>query len=153
MFTQASVTNLNAATVDLLGTGYGIKSLTWRHETEGDDFPKQQSSGQHEAHQFVRRLTITLVGQLKGSSAADYWTKRAALMAALLVNQGAQAGYKHGTIKLTPAGLSQMYADVVLIDIDVPTNVDEPLSSVYTVSWRCDYGYWCQVSDSSVVKR
>lgn len=154
MFTQAGFTNVNTVTIDFFAAAYnGFRSATWRYEFEGDADPKQGDSGQHDSHAFVRRLIIDIEGQIKGSSETDYWTKRDALIAALLVDRGAQTAYKHGTFTLTPTGKPQMYADVVVTALAFPRAFDEPLMSRYQASFRCDYGYWRAVSGGAVVKR
>lgn len=147
--------NVNgSATVDLLGAGYKIKSLEWDYNYGGDEYPKQQAPANHPAHSFARALTLTLAVQVVGSSESDYWTKRKALIAAFLVDDGAQTAYYHGTLTGTPHGQSSMYVKVNVTGIQAPHAPDEAgaFTSTVTFTMRADRGYWLKVSDDSAVK-
>jgi hypothetical protein len=153
MFSAATFTNVNTDTVDLLGAGYALKNLDWSYEYDGSEFPKQQDSGQNPAYSFVRRITVNLVVQVTGQSLTDYWAKRNTLMQALLVADGAQSAFNHGTLTVTPQGGSSMYLDVNVTGISAPLQFDEAAASVSTVTaaMRADRGYWRATSGGAVV--
>ena len=138
--------------VDLLSTGYSIKELSWSYEYDGSEFPKQQDSGQAQAHSFVRRLTFNLVVQITGDSFSGYWTARQALADAFIIADGTQVEYRHGQIEVTPTGQPQIYADVNVTGVSFPTSVDEAKTSIATITMRADRGYWLKASDDSVIR-
>lgn len=154
-WTALDFANVNTTdTVDLTSADYSIKSLEWDYNYGGDEYPKQQDSANHPAHSFARAMTLTLAVQVKGSNEADYWTKRKALVAAFLVDDGAQTAYYHGTLTGTPNGQSQMYVRVNVTGIAGPHQPDEAgaYTSTVTITMRADRGYWLKTSDDSVAK-
>jgi hypothetical protein len=154
-WTTLEFDNVNTTdTVDLLGSGYSVKGFEWDYAYGGDEYPKQQDSANHPAHSFARAMTVTLAVQVKGTSEADYWTKRKALVAAFLVDDGGQTAYYHGTLKGTPNGQSQLYVRANVTGIAAPHAPDEAgaFTSTVTVTLRVDRGYWLKVSDNTVVK-
>jgi len=154
-WTALGFTNVNTTdTVDLLAAAYSVKGFEWDYNYGGDEYPKQQDSANHPAHSFARAMTLTLAVQVKGSSEADYWAQRKALVAAFLVDDGAQTSYYHGTLTGTPNGQAEMYAKVNVTGIQAPHAPDEAgaYTSTVTVTMRADQGYWLKVSDDTAVK-
>jgi hypothetical protein len=154
-WTTLGFANINTTdTVDLLAAAYSVKGLEWDYNYGGDEYPKQQESANHPAHSFARAMTVTLAVQVKGSSEADYWAQRKALVAAFLVDDGAQTSYYHGTLTGTPNGQSEMYAKVNVTGIQAPHAPDEAgaFTSTVTITMRVDRGYWLKVSDDTAVK-
>ena len=154
-WTALDFANVNTTdTVDLTSADYSIKSLEWDYNYGGDEYPKQQDSANHPAHSFVRAMTVTLAVQILGGSEAGYWTKRKALVAAFLVDDGSQTSYYHGTLTGTPNGQSEMYANVNVTGISAPHAPDEAgaYTSTVTITMRVDRGYWLKTADDTVVK-
>ena len=155
MYDSIGFVNANAASVNLLDAGFtlGVKGLAWKYEMAGEDFGKQGESGNHPAAVVVRKLLVTLNGQIKGASPTEYWANRSALLTALLPDEGAPVSYYTGRLHVAPTGGTAVYADVVMVDNDFTSTVDEGTkTSLYTVNWRCDRGYWSAESDDSLVK-
>lgn len=147
--------NVNATdTVDLLADGHKVRSVEWDYNYGGDEFPKQQDSANHPAHSFARALTLTLQVFVKGANEADYWANRQALVAAFLVDDGAQTSYHHGTLTGTPNGQSEMYVKVNVTSIQEPQDPDAAgaFTSVVTITMRADRGYWLKTADDTAVK-
>ena len=154
MFSAVSFTNPSTATVDLLSTGYILKSLDWSYEYDGSEFPKQSDSGQQPAQSFVRRVVVTATVQIKGTSASDHWTKRGTFVTAFLIKDGAQTVYNHGRLSVTPSGGSAMYVDANVTGLQfTQLSLDEAAAHITTatVTMRADRGYWRAVSGDAVV--
>jgi len=154
-WTTLGFANINATdTVDLTAAAYSVKGLEWDYNYGGDEYPKQQNSGNLQAHSFTRAMTVTLAVQVKGSSESDYWTQRKALVAAFLVDDGGQTSYYHGTLTGTPNGQDEMYAHANVTAIQAPHAPDEAgaYTSTVTITMRADRGYWLKVADDTVVK-
>lgn len=154
-WTALGFANVNGSdTVDLLAAGHKVRSFEWDYNYGGDEYPKQQDSANHPAHSFARALTLTLQVFVNGANEADYWAKRKALVAAFLVDDGAQTAYYHGTLTGTPNGQPEMYARVNVTGIQEPHDPDAAgaFSSVVTITMRADRGYWLKVSDDTAVK-
>lgn len=153
MFSAAAFTNVSTDTVDLLGSGYALKTLDWSYEYDGSQFPKQQDAGQQPAHSFVRRVVVNITVQLLGSSQSAYWTSRNTFAKAFLVRDGAQTDYQHGRLTVTPQGGSAMYLDCNITGLLLPLAFDESAAflSTATVALRADRGYWRTVSGDTVV--
>lgn len=154
LLTEATFTNVNTASVNLLGAGTTFRDITWSYEMAGSEFGKQQDSGEQESHSFVRKLVITIDGQITGTSDANYWTNRGSVLGGFLVSRGTQTAYTHGRLTITPSGGAQVYADCVIDSNSFPLTHDEApsKSSKYQVTLRCFYGYWRTVSGGTVVK-
>lgn len=154
LLSEATFTNINSASVNLLATGTAFRDISWSYEPAGSEFGKQQDSGQQDGHVFIRKLTITINGLITGTSASDYWTHRQSVLNGFIVDQGAQTDYKHGRLTITPSGGSQVFADVVVDSDSFELAHDEAaaLSSQYTVTLRCPYGYWRTTGSSAVSK-
>lgn len=155
-WTTLGFANVNAVdTVDLLDeTKYRLQGFEWDYNYGGDEYPKQQDSANHPAHSFARAMALTLQVMVKGSDEAGYWTNRQALVAAFLVDDGAQTAYYHGTLTGTPNGQPEMYVNVNVTAIQGPHTPDEAgaFSSTVTITMRADRGYWLKTADDTAVK-
>jgi len=157
MLTALSLEPANgSATLNLMGTGYQPKLIGPSWVTDGQPLEKLGESGGWDTYRPVRTMPITLKILVVGTDAADYITKRAALLAAVLPDAGANTYTKAGTLKPTFSGVAQVYADVNLLTCDAPLEIDgensSPRSLTTTVVWECAYGYWRAVSGGAVVK-
>ena len=113
---------------------------------------KLEESGQWDAPGDVTAMAITADALISGTSDSDYWTRRAALMAVLLPNQGSQLENVNGTAYVTFSGQSEVYAPIALESLSPPITVDIPHATAFHVEWVNDYGYWRAVSGDAVVK-
>lgn len=140
-------------TVGTATGAYRVSEFTFDPEVSGDDIPMMESSGQWDAYRRVRRMTISVEGMLVGTSATDYWTRRATLMGVVLPDQGSTQPIVQGTVFATFPGQSEVYAPAVLTDYSAPVRVaDGVTSSRYQLVFVNDYGYWRAVSGDAVVK-
>lgn len=122
----------------------------------GDAIPTPDKSGAADTYVQNGQLEITVSGQIIGTSASNYWTRRMAFADAILPDQGSQTAFKHGTLKATFSGQSQVYVDFVTLEWDAPLETITPdgAAVVGEYSWKCraPYGYWRTVSGGAVVK-
>lgn len=152
LFSAATYTNVDANAVTLDVAGSFPCTISWKYETAGQELPKQDDSGQHEASAFVRRLLVTVRGQILGDTEALYWTNRATFAKAFLVADGAQSSYHHGVLSVTPTGGAAMYLNCVLLSLDMPIDLDAPKASTYVAELRANRGYWRAVSGDAIVR-
>lgn len=134
-------------------TTYTVSRLDFDPQLEGEEIKQLESSGQFENFVYIDSQLITVQGQILGTTAAAYMTNRAALMAVVLPDSGVQTVRAHGTVYATFTGINQVYAPVVLTDIQAPLAVGEgPFDSDYQLIWRNHYGYWRYVSGDADAK-
>ena len=136
------------------GNGVTAASLDQEYEFEGTEKPKMQAAGQHERYVYVRRLVLPLSGLIKADTAANWASTRQSFAAKLLPNTGTQTERRHGTLKATFTGQSQVYAEVVCRELNLPMDVNEggPFVSEYSLRFVANYGYWRLVSTNAVLK-
>lgn len=132
--------------------GFTVSTLEAHYDMDGEEIAKFQGSGQWPNYEYVRRQLIHQEGKIIGADPADYNWQRRYLMLAALTDQGIQNTQFHATLYATYAGHPEVYAQVVLVDNDMPWDAKEYRSSDYMLQWRNDYGYWRLSSDNSVYK-
>lgn len=169
MLSQASITNVNSTAFSFvvgLGAtveagGVNLRQLRWRYELAGEEDPKGQDTGNHPSPVYTERMIVTGTGQIVGEGAndtaraADYVTRRKALMAAVLVDDGPQTlEFHHGVLAVTFQGDAQVYANVVLLNADPGGDVEDGSHrmSFFNFVWRVDRGAWLTVAGDAVVK-
>lgn len=154
MITAASLTNIEtaAAKAFVVGTagsvsagGVTLEELDITYETDEQEIPKHQSSGQWENHAQVRRLLITARGKIVGTSASDYIDQRQALVASFLPNEGTPSDRNHTTLALTLSDSTVTSDEVIFRSFTSPISVrdlDSERASTYTLELVNRTGYF-----------
>lgn len=154
MITAASLTNIETAAsksfaVGTAGSvsagGVTLEEIEIAYETDDQEIPKHQASGQWENHAQVRRLVITLRGKIVGTSASDYIDQRQALVASFLPNEGTPSDRNHTTLALTLADSTATSDDVIFRTFSSPISVSDLNSeraNAYTLELVNRSGYF-----------
>lgn len=151
LLTALSVTKFGGSPVSLIGTGYRVRSLDWHPVMAGESTSKAHTSGRWPNWKKVDAMEIVMEAVIVGSDASDYWSKRETVMAAIVPANGVPAARYHSTVKATFSGVSEVYAQVTLLDLSPPIARQNLRQSDFQVTWNCDFGYWRKVSDDSVM--
>ena len=129
--------------------GFTVSHFSHVYVTDGTEVPRMQAPGQWPFYEYDRKMVITQRGKIIGVDSADYNWQRRTLMLAWMPPNGAQTQHFHATLTVTPVGHPQIYAQVVLVDDDIPADATEPRSSDYLLTWRSDYAFWRAVSGNA----
>src|SRR6185295_18903412 len=76
-----------------------VFNCVWTPRVEGEAVPKLNAGGSWPANTEIRALVIDADGMIVGSSPSDYWTQRAALIAAVVPpSSRTRTTRHHGTL-------------------------------------------------------
>lgn len=127
------------------GLGLRVENFAWTPRIASGPPPKLQSVGMWPGNTDPRELVIDVDGLLVGSSPSDYWSRREAILEAILKPPDYDRTIRHdGTLSWTSAAGKTYTALVNLAEHAFPLTSQQGRSSPYRISWVAYAGYWTE---------
>lgn len=161
MFTAMSAESTGGASVTFVTAwpsgstsagGIGVSTFSTAIVLKGQPLPVLNESGRADTHAPIDMMVITFAGRIYGTSDSDYWTRRLALAAALLPDQGENVDYLHGRLSVTAPNGTSMYADYHTVGWEPMFDTEAPKVGPYKVTLEVPYGYWRNASGDAAIK-